>query len=540
MLFMKKFLPLTLSFIVLFSFQTLAQNGSVGIGTSSPDPSSALHVHSVNKGFLTPRFSSSDLDNIDAPANGLLVYDTDKNRFVYYDGSQWGPLGRPVSADTTITGIGTASQPLSLAQQGATAGQVLKWGENGWAPANDSTIPNLWNETADGICYQENVGIGTCQPQERLHINSDTSNVGFRLSSSSHQYIAILDETEGTLSFTPDSLDGTNALSLSEQGNVGIGTTNPRDQLHINSDTGDLYSRFSTANQEYIAILDETEGTLSFSADSLNGNTPLSLTASGNVGIGTTNPQNNIHMNSDKGNLYSRYSTSNHNYIAILDETEGTFAFGKDTSASSTNVNKFLTMDSNGRIGMGQTDTSAKLNVEGTVKAKQFTIENGQGDEYSLSADSNGSPMWHESIISLHDTSNSSVQTVYSDFNWDVKRYPAGKIYNYNNGNAIIEINKKGYYRVTYNISIDNPSGSSGESFSRLMLDKGSGFSVVPSSHAFASHFSSSNPKFNSLSGNTILKFSPGDRLKLQVKANASGMQTLHKGCRINIKKVAY
>jgi len=539
---MKKFLPLTLSLIVLFSFQNVAQNGSVGIGTSSPDPSSALHVHSVNKGLLAPRLSSSDRDNIDAPANGLLVYDTDNNRFVYYNGDQWGPLGSTVSADTTITGIGTASQPLSLAQQGATAGQVLKWGENGWAPSNDSTIPNLWNETTDGICYQDNVGIGTCQPQQRLHINSDSSDVGFRLSSSSHRYIAILDETEGTLSFSPDSLDGTKVLSLGEQGNIGIGTTNPQRQLHINRDTGNLYSRFSTASQEYIAILDETEGTLSFSADSLNGNTPLSLTASGNVGIGTTKPQNKIHMNSDTGNLYSRYSTSNHNYIAILDETEGTFSFGQDTSASvnSTQLKKYLTMDSNGRVGIGRTDTSAKLNVEGTVKANELTIENGQGDEYSLSADSNGSPMWHESIISLHDTSSITVQTVYSDFNWDVQRYPAGKIYNYNNGNAIVEINKNGYYRVSYNISINNPSGISGESFSRLMLHKGSGFSEVPSSHAYASHFSSSNPKINSLNGNMILKCSAGDRFKLQLKASISGMETLPKGCRINIKKIAY
>ena len=60
--------------LILFNFTSgFAQ---VGIGTPSPDQTSALDVESTSGGVLIPRMTASQKDNISNPATGLLVYDT--------------------------------------------------------------------------------------------------------------------------------------------------------------------------------------------------------------------------------------------------------------------------------------------------------------------------------------------------------------------------------------------------------------------------------------------------------------------------------
>ncbi|MCX7769189.1 MAG: hypothetical protein N2110_09255 [Flavobacteriales bacterium] len=66
-----------------------------------------------------------------------------------WDGSQWtaandvgGGVGdnwgtQVVQTTSTLSGNGTFANPLTIAQQGATNGQVLKWNGSTWAPAND-------------------------------------------------------------------------------------------------------------------------------------------------------------------------------------------------------------------------------------------------------------------------------------------------------------------------------------------------------------------------------------------------------------------
>lgn len=56
---------------------TVTNTGSVGIGTNTPDESSALEIRSTNKGFLPPKLtliSDTDAVTISNPATGLTVY----------------------------------------------------------------------------------------------------------------------------------------------------------------------------------------------------------------------------------------------------------------------------------------------------------------------------------------------------------------------------------------------------------------------------------------------------------------------------------
>ena len=87
---MKKTTTIILSFLFIFSFQSKAQ--SVGVGTTTPNASAALEVKSTDKGMLIPRMSSFARTQINAPAYGLMVYDTNTNSFWYYTGFLWKEL----------------------------------------------------------------------------------------------------------------------------------------------------------------------------------------------------------------------------------------------------------------------------------------------------------------------------------------------------------------------------------------------------------------------------------------------------------------
>jgi uncharacterized protein (TIGR02145 family) len=63
---------------------TVLRNGNTGIGTTTPASSAALEVSSTSKGFLPPRMTAAQRTAIAAPAEGLLVYQTDGVSGYYY------------------------------------------------------------------------------------------------------------------------------------------------------------------------------------------------------------------------------------------------------------------------------------------------------------------------------------------------------------------------------------------------------------------------------------------------------------------------
>src|SRR5690349_9216479 len=69
--------------LVVTANTSLAQN-NVGIGTTTPNASSILEVQSTTQGVLVPRMTTVQRLGIAAPANGLLVFDTNVGCFFYY------------------------------------------------------------------------------------------------------------------------------------------------------------------------------------------------------------------------------------------------------------------------------------------------------------------------------------------------------------------------------------------------------------------------------------------------------------------------
>lgn len=126
---MKNKIKLILAASLLSVAAASAQTGGVGVGTTTPDASSALDVTSTTKGFLMPRMTTTERTAIATPATGLQVYDTDLNSIWYYNGTAW--------------------------VKQATAGKFV-----------DGTDP------LDAVYLDGNVGIGTATPINELHIRN--------------------------------------------------------------------------------------------------------------------------------------------------------------------------------------------------------------------------------------------------------------------------------------------------------------------------------------------------------------------------------
>ncbi|SDG40703.1 hypothetical protein [Psychroflexus sediminis] len=78
---MKKGLYFICALLLCFQF-TLAQ---VGIGTDTPSTSSILDVESTTAGVLFPRMTTGQRTAITSPANGLTVFDTDIQAYLFYN-----------------------------------------------------------------------------------------------------------------------------------------------------------------------------------------------------------------------------------------------------------------------------------------------------------------------------------------------------------------------------------------------------------------------------------------------------------------------
>lgn len=71
-----------------FSLSSKSQN--IGIGTATPHPSAALDITDSTKGILIPRMTMAQRNNIQNPAEGLMVYQTDSIKgYWYFDGQNW-------------------------------------------------------------------------------------------------------------------------------------------------------------------------------------------------------------------------------------------------------------------------------------------------------------------------------------------------------------------------------------------------------------------------------------------------------------------
>lgn len=169
----------------------------------------------------------------------------------------------------------------------------------------------------------QNVGIGTTTPLEKLSVETAINNYGI-----SHTGGAIKLSTYvgglttggylGTISNHPLSFftnDGSAQITLLQNGNVGIGTSNPLSKLHIYGGSSEkIRLEGSVSSIGFYSIFDGTQQALmDFSGFGLrlatfpgtgwpirfytNGLEVVTILSGGNVGIGTINPAYKLEVN---------------------------------------------------------------------------------------------------------------------------------------------------------------------------------------------------------------------------------------------------
>ena len=81
---------------LIFVFTIISMFGQVAINQdgSNPHASAMLDVSSIESGLLIPRMTKSQRDDIQTPAQGLMIFQTDDiSGFYYWDGTSWALFG---------------------------------------------------------------------------------------------------------------------------------------------------------------------------------------------------------------------------------------------------------------------------------------------------------------------------------------------------------------------------------------------------------------------------------------------------------------
>jgi hypothetical protein len=179
-------------------------------------------------------------------------------------------------------------------------------------------------------------------------------------------------------------------------GKVGIGITNPNAQLHLASDVDHSF-RMTRSNGMYGFRIyrNATEGNIYFQNTDNNNNfgTRIKLAEGGaywqnilinpdggNVGIGTTTPNNKLHIYTSSGPIAMTLQTgTSYSYVAsdgnniILASDQGSTGFKLLVNRNA--PDNSMIINSLGNVGIGTTHPAYLLDVFGTIHAHEVKVD---------------------------------------------------------------------------------------------------------------------------------------------------------------------
>ncbi len=95
-------------FSLLVGSTLMAQEGSVGIGTQTPNEKAVLHLVAPNndQGLLVPKLTTTQRNNfssqLTSAENGMMVFDSDLNQFFFWMTDHWEAVGSSLQAGNGI------------------------------------------------------------------------------------------------------------------------------------------------------------------------------------------------------------------------------------------------------------------------------------------------------------------------------------------------------------------------------------------------------------------------------------------------------
>jgi hypothetical protein len=265
-------------------------------------------------------------------------------------------------------------------------------------------IFNTANAERMRITNAGNVGIGTTSPYAEMDIFQSTAGFGawkygLNLGATDFPALRFLATTANTgniiaheagslvfLSGTTNAAAGTERVRIDSSGNVGIGTTTPNTKLDVNGtinvrNNGYEFGRITTNNVSGV------DGGLTFQYITggvfTNG---LLLDAAGNVGIGTTLPSQDLHVDGNvriTGAVYDSNNVAGTSGQVLSSTGTGTDwvslseISGVDGTGTANYISKWSDTDTitdsqiqddGTTVGIGQAPSTAKLTVSGDIQ----------------------------------------------------------------------------------------------------------------------------------------------------------------------------
>ena len=402
----------------------IKNTGNVGIGTTSPNANLEIDGGSSNAfiQFTTPNTNYAgirfgDPQSINAGriqyyhGAGSLEFDTEV-RFAF----QGGDVGIGTDSPNALLHLESASSP-ALQITDTTQPTTLRL----YAQDSNTHIANI---TAHDMVFDTNntermridsagnVGIGTTSPDSLLHVAADVSGANTGTITIEGRPTGFLGDDIATIDFqnngskradirmergdaandsqlvfsTSDAGTLNDALIIKETGNVGIGTTAPAAKLDISNGTNSLLTLGedsgrgvlrlyrNTASAYLQAWHDGTNGSIITTAGSI-----ILSPSSGNVGIGTTNPETLAHIKVNGGSAQLTLEREGGGAgKAVLAGAAGGLIVYNDAFATKMYVGTSGSYD--GNVGIGTISPQYKLDVDGDVQINETLIAKAGAD----------------------------------------------------------------------------------------------------------------------------------------------------------------
>ena len=232
--------------LILLFFAAVSKAQSVGIGTTTPDPSALLHLQSSTKGFLVPAMATTDREAIASPAAGLLVYDYTSKSFWLFTSAAWHELvtdatslwsrnGVDIYNNSNRVGIGT-TLPNANAQleiKGTNKGLLIPRGNAATRTALnsntakgllvcDTTTNTIWIHNGNGLASGwQSLSVGTNYWQQAGAAGNEIQNSNAGGFWSANPTVVTTDPASFT---TPVSGAGTRMMWLPAKSAFRVGT----------------------------------------------------------------------------------------------------------------------------------------------------------------------------------------------------------------------------------------------------------------------------------------------------------------------------
>jgi hypothetical protein len=435
---------------------SIFDNGSVGIGTSSP--SAKLDIGSTASAGALSGLIFSGLNSTSTKADYVKMF---------------------ANVEFNVAAAEGGGYQLQVLQQGAYKNSIVASGIT-----NNSTNYLALSTTNEAvrIISNGNVGIGTTTPGAKLSVEG--GNIGIDGNNSAAQFFGAAGNVAGTnttggvltvfghapnafsdlttppydgsnfvgaagliargfsesaqyrgsLEFftkTTSAANATSRMIITHDGNVGIGTTSPAAKLHISgTNAGIIFDRVTVdvdpsgiqgsiyvkenGISNYEAMLFRATG---YRWQSDAGTDYMLINSSGNVGIGTTSPAVKLDVSASANQTSQFISSGNYSFLRIGHTGTGAANWdfytgvgsGTSTFGIANSGGTRLAIDSSGNVGIGTASPAYKLHISGgsdnriqidATSTQGFYFTKAGVDNGTHRVDTNGNFEWYTKTVS--------------------------------------------------------------------------------------------------------------------------------------------